>query len=147
MTITTLLLRQAERWQKFMPNNLPRRIRVYDNGGVEAKNGKGSIDRYTVVMTGRYGHKTGGETWVLAMNDAPFSPQGFCQHCPQQGRPDVPSYGHLGKKIRFMDLPTDCQVAALGDYLYLWDLVPGDDESGYTSKIIARKIVEARIKG
>ena len=125
---------------RLLPDGLPRWVRIYDNGGPDARGG--SIDRYTVVFTGTYGHKTGGETLVLAMNCAPFHPQGFGQHCNQRQRPDCPRYGHLGKKIRFVDLPTDCQIAALADYLYLWDLAEENE-----SQAKAREMVKSRAKG
>lgn len=134
--------RQEERRNRLLPNGFPRKIRVYDNGGTEKEGG--TIDRYTVVFTGNYGKLTGGETWVLAMNGSPFYPQGFCQHCPMRERPDYPRYGHLGKKIRFVDLPSDCQIATLEDYLYLWGLVEGDD--GSKSHRVAREMVESRIQ-
>jgi hypothetical protein len=126
--------RQKERFDRFVPNRQPRWLRVYDNGGTE---GKGTIDRYTVVFTGRYGHKTAGEHWVLGMNGAPFSPQGFCQHSTYPNQVDRPTYGHLGRKIGFPELPEDCQVAALGDYLYLWDLTDKED----SDHAMARKIL------
>ena len=107
--------KQERRLQSLLPNGKPKYVRVYDNQGE-------TIDRYTVVFTGRYGHKTGGETWVLGMNCAPFHPQGFGQHCPCTNRPDYPTYGHLGKKIKFEDLPKDCQTLVLNDYRDLWDL-------------------------
>lgn len=104
-----------ERREKFMPNGIPKMVRIYDNGGE-------TCDRYTVVFTGRYRRLTGGEFWVLGMSGAPYHPQGFCQHSFYNHQIDVPRYGHLGKKIKFTDLPKDCQRAVLEDYEYLWDL-------------------------
>jgi hypothetical protein len=46
----------ANRLLSLMPNGVPKYVRVYDNGGK-------SFDRYTVVFTGRYTHKTGGACW------------------------------------------------------------------------------------
>jgi hypothetical protein len=115
---------QQARKARLLPNGIPRWIRVYDNGGE-------TIDRYTAVFTGRYTHNTEGEHWVLGMNAAPFHPQGFGQH---SGYPYIidnvdgkwpPALGrrnHLGKRIRFEDLPQDCQRAVMQDYTYLWDL-------------------------
>jgi hypothetical protein len=121
MTRAKLLARRA----KFMPDGIPRWIRVYDNGGE-------TCDRYTVVYTGRYTHQTGGEHWLLAMSGAPFHPQGVgmhgttkyaCADAPNGKWP--PAIGrkcHLGKRIAFQELPADCQKCALQDYEYLWDL-------------------------
>ena len=91
----------------------PKRIRCYDNGGK-------TIDRYTVVFTGRYRHKTGNEFLYLAMNQTPFHPLGFGQHGSFRVQIDRPSYKHLGKKINFSDLPKDCQTLVTSDYNDLW---------------------------
>lgn len=112
---------QQTRVARLMPNGIPKWIRCYDNGGR-------SIDNFTVVFTGRYTHKTGGEHWVLAMNAAPFHPQGFGQHASYQEQVDTPwppSIGHknhLGVRIKFTDLPEDCQQVVLTDYCNLWDI-------------------------
>lgn len=106
---------QLARRERLLPDGQPRYVHVYDNGGE-------SIDRYTVVFTGRYTQKTGGEHWYLGMSGAPFHPQGMGQHGESQKQIDWPSYGHLGKKIPFEKLPADCQQCALQTYCYLWDL-------------------------
>jgi len=112
--------KHKERAERLVPNGVPRYIRCYDNGGADAKNG--SFDRYTVVFTGRYTHKTNGAFWYVGMSGNPFHPQGFGQHGETNHQPcDRPSYGHLGKKIKFEDLPKDCQKLVMDDYLYLWD--------------------------
>ena len=119
--MTTSMTKRITRREQLLPGGVPKYIRVYDNLGE-------SIDRYTVVFTGRYSHLTGGETWVLAMNERPFHPQGFGQHCNTIDRPDRPRYGHLGVKIAFADLPGDCQRLVLQDYACLWDLDEGGPE-------------------
>jgi len=103
------------RSDRLLPNGKPRYIRCYDDGGA-------SIDRYTVCFTGHYRQNTGGEFWNLGMNAYPFHPQGFGQHCNSEKRIDYPSYVHLGKKIKFDDLPEDCKKLVLQDYVYLWDI-------------------------
>lgn len=105
--------------QRFKANlfrdNAPKYIRCYDNGGA-------SIDRYTVVFTGRYTHKTEGEFRYLAMNSAPFHPQGFGQHGGTMHTPcDRPRSSHLGRKIPFAKLPDDCRKLVVSDYCDLWD--------------------------
>lgn len=86
-----------KRKESLMPNGIPRYIRCYDNGGE-------TLDRYTVVFTGRYTHKTGRAFWYLGMNAAPY--QGIGQHGETMYKPvDRPTYGHLGKKIKFETLP------------------------------------------
>lgn len=104
-----------DRKEKLMPNGIPKYVRCYDNGGRTA-------DQYTVVFTGRYRHKTGNEFWVLGMNKYPFHPQGIGMHLTYPYQIDYPTYGHLGKKIKFTDLPEDCRKAVLQDYVYLWDI-------------------------
>lgn len=115
---------QEDRKARILPNGLPKYVRCYDNGGPEKENG--TIDRYTVVFTGRYTHKTAGEHWYLGMNGAPFHPQGFGQHGSHHTQIDYPTYGHLGKKIKFTDLPEDCQKCVMQTYLYLWDFTDED---------------------
>ena len=130
-----MMKRQIARVKALLPDGKPKWIRVYDNGGVDAPNGSG--DRYSVLFTGRYRHNTGGEFWLTAMSGAPYHPQGICLHngYPYQcdtigksGRPwEVfpPAVGrrcHLGKRIRFDDLPADCQRVVLDDYCELWSL-------------------------
>jgi hypothetical protein len=84
-------------------NNHP--IRIYDNGGK-------TIDRYSVLFmdTKRFTRATQKgdfEYDCLGMDDSPFSPGGFGQSCNA-----VPGR-HLGKRIRFEELPPDCQKAVL----------------------------------
>lgn len=110
------------RSERLAPDGSPRYIRVYDNRGR-------SFDRYTVVFTGRYRHRT-GEFLYLGMSADPFWPQGFGQHGSSQTQIDVrtgwpPMIGrtcHLGLRIRFEDLPFDCQRAVWNDYADLWKI-------------------------
>jgi hypothetical protein len=94
----------------------PRYLRCYDNGGK-------TIDRYTIVFTGRYRHKTGGAQWYVGSSAYPTHPQGFYQHGEHTGwSVDRPTYSHLGKRVRFADLPGAVRRCVLSDYRYLWDL-------------------------
>lgn len=105
----------GQRRTRLMPGGVPRYIRCYDNGGE-------SLDNFTVVFTGNYRHKTGGEYWYTAMNSAPYHPQGIGQHGNSRKPIDRPKSGHLGKRISFRDLPSDCQSLVIRDYEYLWDI-------------------------
>ena len=98
-----------------MPEGIPKWIRVYDNGGE-------SVDRYTIVFTRAQSFYLKGLTPYLAMSEAPFHPQGFCQHGEYDHPIDRPMYSHLGKKIKFQDLPGDCQKAVLSDYKDYWSI-------------------------
>lgn len=105
---------KQQRQESLLPNGIPRYIRVYDNPEVG--------DRYTVVFTGNY-RKVDREFHYLGMSAHPFHPQGIGQHGETNGQPcDRPSYGHLGKKISWQDLPEDCQKCALSTYRDIWDL-------------------------
>ena len=106
---------KTERRQRLLPDGEPRYVRCYDNGGRSA-------DRYTVVFTGRYRRERDDEFMYLAMNDRPFHPQGFGQHGWSKSQIDRPSGRHLGRRIRFKELPPDCQRAVLNSYQTLWNL-------------------------
>jgi hypothetical protein len=95
---------------------IPRWMRIYDS--------QESGDRYTVVFTnaGRYDPQRRGGCLYLGMSGAPYHPQGVCQHGEHDTMIDRPTYGHLGRRIKFLDLPKPCQHAALNDYCALWNL-------------------------
>lgn len=109
-----------KRREQFMPGGVPRKIRVYDNGGKTA-------DRYTVVFTGNYTHLTGGEHVVLGMDSNPFHPLGCGFYNTYPNQIDRPTYSHLGKKIKFEDLPEMCRKWVVQNYEELWDIVPVDE--------------------
>lgn len=81
-------------------------ISVWDN--------KNFIDRYTIVFLDDI---INGKVSYLTMNDYPFHPQGFCQH----GEIEISAVQYKGrggcfdKRIKFDDLPEDCQKAVLND--------------------------------
>lgn len=76
-------------------------IRCYDNGDRSA-------DRYTVVYM--FCPERAYRSYsAIGMNHEPFHPQGIGMHCAA-----VPGK-HLGKRIRFSDLPADCQKAVTQD--------------------------------
>lgn len=102
------------RKERLMPNDVPRWIRCYDNGGRTA-------DRYTIVFT-HLGHTHRGWVPVLGMSDDPYFPLGVCLSSEYNRPIDRPRYSHLGKRIKFADLPTDCCRAILNDYRLLWNL-------------------------
>ena len=68
-------------------------VRIYDNGGR-------TFDRYTAVYRDQPEH--GGCFAARGMSANPFHPQGFGQMGAAMDG------SHLGKRIRFDDLPTDC---------------------------------------
>lgn len=97
-----------------MPGGIPTRIRCYDSDGYG--------DRYTVVFTGNYRRKTGGQYMYLGMDDQPFHPLGIGMHGHSNIQIDRPSSRHLGKRIAFATLPSDCQKLVISDYNALWEL-------------------------
>ena len=117
--------KQLDRLNRIFPKGKPKYVRCYDNGGETA-------DRYTVVFTGRYTHKTSGEHWYLGMSGNPFHPQGIGQHGSSPTQIDVPQYSHLGKKVKFEDLPEKVQECVINTYLYLWDFKDEDGNWLYT---------------
>jgi hypothetical protein len=82
-------------------------ISVWDDGNK-------TIDRYTVVYLDNV---YDGNVVYLAMDAMPFFPNGFCQHGEMPL--DAVAYkgrgGAFEKRIKFNDLPIDCQKAVLQD--------------------------------
>ena len=117
--------KSQERVARLLPGGVPKYVRIYDNGGTESG---GTIDRFTVQFTGRAAGKCAFP--YLAMNSAPFHPQGFGQHGEGGRQPcDVNQWGfapaigrknHLGRRIAFAELPPDCRQLVLQDYKSLW---------------------------
>lgn len=74
--------------------------RIFDTGP------DGPVDRYTIAFRGWRDHVVGMLYPYLSSSDSPFHPQGFGQHGESRwfltGR-------HLGKRIRFEDLPEQVQ--------------------------------------
>lgn len=79
-----------------------------------------TADRYSVVFTRGSRWMNAGEICVLGMSSAPFHPQGvgLSSAVPVSKAPS--SWKHLGTRIGFYDLPTDCQVLVLSHYLEAW---------------------------
>lgn len=78
---------------------------VYDDGGK-------TCERYTVCFleTSFVQRATGRKAYVfVGMSQNPFHPQGIGQH----GECEIGR--HLGKRIRFADLPEDCKRLVLMD--------------------------------
>jgi hypothetical protein len=74
---------------------------IYDNGGK-------TLDRYEVVYDAYCGD---GLYEGVGMSEHPFHPQGFGQHG------EVKPGRHLGKRIKFEDLPADCQKLVMSDLM------------------------------
>lgn len=112
----TLTKTQLARKLRLLPDDTrPRYVHCYDNGGKTA-------DRYTIVFTGRYTHKTGGAHWYVGSSGAPTHPQGVYMRGESPTPVDYPRYAHLGKKVTFASLPAAVRQCVLQDYTYLWDL-------------------------
>ena len=117
--------KQKDRQRRLAPAGIPRWVRVYDNEGE-------TMDRYTVVFTGRYKARDTGSTDILTMSAHPYHPQGVgCSDCIHgvcegvhagQWPPSLGRRGHFGIRIEFAALPRDCQRAAWQDYSALWGI-------------------------
>ncbi len=115
----------------------PKYIHCYDNGGR-------SYDRYTIVFTGRYRHKTGykgdkrlGSFWYIGASEHPSHPQGFGTVGENDKQIDYPAYGHLGKKVKFAMLPDDVRKFVWDVYADLWDLPKTKDSFVRTTPKVA----------
>jgi hypothetical protein len=113
---------QQIRFERLMPNGIPRYIRIYDNGGK-------TFDRYTVVFTHNFPNRN-RKCLVRAMSKNPKSPQGFGMLEEYNEIIDFPSYGHLGKRITFKQLPDDCKDIVISDYVNIWNLIEEENDNG-----------------
>lgn len=74
-------------------------VKIYDNGGK-------TYDRYVAIYLNR---PEGPLFEARAMSEFPFHPQGFGLYTTAEpGK-------HLGKRIKFEELPKDCQKLVLQD--------------------------------
>lgn len=95
--------RSSARWLEGAPRAV---LACYDSGPNRG------FDRYTVLYGAPiWTADMGRNVPYVGMSAAPFHPQGFGQHG------EMPSYNRaaLGKKIRFLDLPPDCQKLVVQD--------------------------------
>jgi hypothetical protein len=75
-------------------------VRIYDRG-------EKAFDRYTAVYMDE--PEAHGLYGARGMSENPFHPQGFGMYCAAMpGR-------HLGKRIKFEELPLKCQCVVLAD--------------------------------
>lgn len=113
---------KEDRLARLMPNGIPRYVRCYDNGGE-------TFDRYTVVFTGNYRgpfkdfeHRYERLGSLHVSMSPQFCEPSVCIHDESDFPIDRPTYGHLGKKIAFTQLPHDCQKLVLDDYKEIWSI-------------------------
>jgi hypothetical protein len=71
--------------------------------------GDGVGDRYTVVFKDCPVERKPGYYLALGMDAHPFHPQGIGMHT------EAMAGDHLGKRIKFEDLPVDCRRLVLQD--------------------------------
>ena len=106
--------KNKRRFTSFFKDGMPCKVRCYTNDGE-------TIDRYTIVFTGNYRERTDGQFWSLCCSGCPTHPQGIGSFHENDRQPiDHPSYGHLGTKIAFRELPTEVQSLVVRYYLDLW---------------------------
>ena len=112
----------VDKWESpaYDKDGTPFHVVCFDNGGE-------TLDRYTVLFTGHYTHLTGGVSWGLNMNAAPFHPQGIGMHFEMFVEYDTEvnyveeDFGHWGDIVPFSSLPEDCKRAVMQDYKEIWD--------------------------
>jgi hypothetical protein len=79
-----------------------------------------TIYRFTVVYGRAFwwgGKEWRGRVFYVTMSDNPFHPAyGFCQH----GEAMAWEFRPCGSRIRFQDLPEDCQKIVSVEYTHLW---------------------------
>ena len=108
-------MKNSERKGSLIPNGIPKYLRIYDNGGE-------SLDRYTIVFTGRF-KKSPQTKHTHFYKSASTTGAGVYMWGERQFLPiDKPRYSHLGKKIKFEDLDTELQKKIIEDYKYIWEI-------------------------
>ena len=128
---------QQDRKNRLMPNGIPRWIRVWDTGPDK------EIERYTVVFSGRYRtlglprHAPVSQWGWFQYVGMSKDPSIICSHGESQNIIDCPNgwteqigrtcrhNPNLGRRIRFEDLPKDCQTLVLSDYHEIWSIPNG----------------------
>lgn len=119
-----------QRIARLMPRGVPRYVRCYETEEIH-KCG----ERYTVCFTG-HGSRDHGFGF-RGMSADPFHPQGIGMW-GEGGNQPVDTMGekknhwywppaigrkcHVGKRIKFTDLPADCQRLVIQDYKEIWKL-------------------------
>ncbi|MCL2311496.1 MAG: hypothetical protein FWC41_03240 [Firmicutes bacterium] len=94
-----------------LKNGVPKYVRVYSNEGRKDE----TLDCITVVFGKK---RVNGEFMYIG---ASKTGSGFYQHGFSDTQIDRPSYGHLGKKIRFEDLDPGLQERIRDEYCEIWD--------------------------
>jgi hypothetical protein len=94
---------------------MKRKHEVINGHNISVWEDRNVMDKYTVVFLDET--YDNGKVAYLGMNETPFHPQGFRQH----GEMDLYAVAYKGrggafeKRIKFSDLPLDCQKAVLQD--------------------------------
>jgi hypothetical protein len=105
--------KEKRRYPSFFENDAPKKIRCYDNGGESA-------DRYTIIFSGNYRKNTDGVFWYIGCSENPFSPIGVGSVGESNTQIDTPSYGHLGKKVKYDTLPINVKSYIISVYCDIW---------------------------
>ena len=107
---------QRARKERLLPKGKPRYVRLYDMG-------ESQIDRYTIVYTGHYDTGPRKSYMFRGASTYPVHPMGVGMMGESSKGPiDRPAYSHLGKPIKFEQLPEDVKKLALSDYKAIWGL-------------------------
>ena len=127
--------RETERLASLMPNGIPKYVRIYDNADTPSE----TCDKYSVVYCGNYNNigrsrhdRTQRWYHLRFMSFNPRDPNGVgifdCSETiidtipGRWGGPKIGQSCHLGKRIRFEDLPDQCRDLVIEDYRAVWDL-------------------------
>jgi len=101
-----------KRKDSLIVNGVPKYIRCYDNTGTNNE----TLDCITVVFS-----KKRIDRQFLHLGSSTTG-TGILVHGSTEQPIDFPSYGHLGKKIKFSDLTPKLQKIVMSDYCDLWGL-------------------------
>lgn len=120
---------------KLLPDGEPKWVRVYEQD-------PGSAEQYVVVYSGAYDKPDGKHWYVFLRCDGTFRSGSQLGTLDGGGVQMGCNHPRLGKRIRFENLPVNCQKVVISDYTCLWDLPEPSKRSEQLARVAAAEYNE-----